>query len=341
MNAERLGEAANDLLHQAGFSGSLHATTLHGGANNRVYRVDTDRGPVVVKAYFRHPADPWDRLHAEWSFARFAWDAGIRALAEPLAVDFEAGVAAYAYIDGRPLCPSDVDADAIAQALTFFNDLNRHRAAAGALQPAAEACFSLGEHLRTIDGRVCALQRIEAAEPEDASAAAFVRDSLAPAWTSIRRTIEVEHPAGLEDPLDPAFRCVSPSDFGFHNALRLTDGKLTFVDFEYAGWDDPAKMVCDFFNQVAVPVPLDAFEAFVAGAATAVDDRGGALAKRASLLMPAYTVKWCCILLNEFRAVASERRRYAQPRLDANKSEQLRKARTLFGRLQLARTQTL
>ena len=36
-------------------------------------------------------------------------------------------------------------------------------------------------------------------------------------------------------------RCLSPSDFGFHNALLEATGKLRFVDFEYAGWDDPAK----------------------------------------------------------------------------------------------------
>ena len=68
----------------------------------------------------------------------------------------------------------------------------------------------------------------------------------------------------LDRPLDPADRCVSPSDFGFHNALREPSGRLRFIDFEYAGWDDPAKLVCDFFCQPAVPAPAGAFDRFAA-----------------------------------------------------------------------------
>ena len=43
----------------------------------------------------------------------------------------------------------------------------------------------------------------------------------------------------------PPRRSLSPSDFGFHNALLEADGRLTFVDFEYFGWDDPVKIVAD------------------------------------------------------------------------------------------------
>ena len=62
-------------------------------------------------------------------------------------------------------------------------------------------------------------------------------------------------PPAWAGPLGEADRVVSPSDFGFHNALRTEDGRLAFLDFEYAGWDDPAKLVCDFELQPAVPAP--------------------------------------------------------------------------------------
>ena len=57
-----------------------------------------------------------------------------------------------------------------------------------------------------------------------------------------------------ERPLDQQDRCLSPSDFGFHNALAQGE-TVRFIDFEYAGWDDPAKTVCDFFHHPGVPVP--------------------------------------------------------------------------------------
>ena len=40
---------------------------------------------------------------------------------------------------------------------------------------------------------------------------------------------------------------ISPSDFGFHN--MLIGKKCSFLDFEYAGIDDAAKLICDFICQ--------------------------------------------------------------------------------------------
>ena len=45
-----------------------------------------------------------------------------------------------------------------------------------------------------------------------------------------------------------------PSDFGFHNAI-YTDEGVKFIDFEFAGWDDPMKATIDFFLQPQLPVP--------------------------------------------------------------------------------------
>ena len=52
-------------------------------------------------------------------------------------------------------------------------------------------------------------------------------------------------------------KIISPSDFGLHNAKLNRDHRLTFFDFEYAGWDDPAKTIADFFAQPRFPAPLE------------------------------------------------------------------------------------
>ena len=64
------------LLERAGMPGGLAFEPIKGGANNRVYRVQTASGPALLKAYFRHPADPRDRLGTEFGFLAFAWDNG-------------------------------------------------------------------------------------------------------------------------------------------------------------------------------------------------------------------------------------------------------------------------
>ena len=135
--------------------------------------------------------------------------------------------------------------------------------------------------------------------------------------------------------LDSAQRCVSPSDFGFHNALREADGNIRFLDFEYAGWDDPAKMTGDFFAQLAVPVPANLFGYFVQACVTPFA-APTELIRRAELLRPLYRVKWCCIALNVFLPVHMARRKFADPHLDeaALKRAQLAKAHTLYQSLE-------
>jgi hypothetical protein len=106
-------------------------------------------------------------------------------------------------------------------------------------------------------------------------------------------------------------------------------GRLRFLDFEYAGWDDLAKTVADFFCQVAVPIPAGywnlVLDALAAGLAAPQRFRA-----RVGLLLPVYRVKWCCIVLNEFVRVGGCRRRFAGTDLEAKKAAQLQKARRLL-----------
>jgi hypothetical protein len=198
--------------------------------------------------------------------------------------------------------------------MQFIVELNQDTSAAAGLPNASEACFSMEEHVAVIDRRVARLAEIE---PSHTEAVAFVQESLQPAWRKIRAAIRGS---------GPTRRILSPSDFGFHNALRPADGRLRFFDFEYAGWDDPAKLICDFFCQPQVPVPLEYWGRVTA----ALGDK--ALAERARLLLPAYQVKWCCIMLNEFARHDRERRDFAQGAATSaqRKIAQLAKARAAF-----------
>lgn len=308
LSAARLGA----LLQRAQLPTAHGVTALPGGRNNRVFRVDTDAGAVVLKAYFHHPDDPRDRLGAEFGFCEFAWAHGVRSIPRPLAADRDEYVALYAYVQGTP--PRAVDADAVGQAMDFLRSLDAHRGEGLRLPDASEACFSLHDHLERINARVANLSRIE-----DIHAAAYVTGSLAPAWQAIHGAINdaaIRLGLKLETPLAPRDRCISPSDFGFHNALRDASGRYWFLDFEYAGWDDPAKLVCDFFCQQARPVPHQYFDTVV-GEVTRWTSDPAHQARRIRLLWPAYQVKWACILLNEFLPISRERRQFAGADTDA------------------------
>lgn len=145
----------------------------------------------------------------------------------------------------------------VRQALAFLSQLNaaRQSPAAAGIPIASEACFSVAEHLATVDRRVARLQNIEPISAVDQEAIAFVNQELRPAWQQIRTSIESQAARAITTDLPRSNWCLSPSDFGFHNAMLAPDGQLRFFDFEYAGWDDPAKLASDFFCQPQLPSP--------------------------------------------------------------------------------------
>ena len=69
-------QALAALTSSANLGAVLSLEPLDGGKNNRVYRLETESGPVLLKSYFRHPDDPRDRLGTEVAFANFAWKHG-------------------------------------------------------------------------------------------------------------------------------------------------------------------------------------------------------------------------------------------------------------------------
>lgn len=304
------------LLRKAGYRPPWSCVPLTGGANSRVYRIDVAGGPLLLKAYYRHPDDPRDRLSADYGFTEFAWNHGVDAVARPIACARDAGMALYEFIDGAKLPAEAIGWDAVQQALAFYLAVNAHRHSehAAALPAGAEACFTLRAHLDVVSRRLARLGTIDGTTALDAAAIEFVRTRLLPFGRSVVDAVATEaerHGVALTAPIAGADRCLSPSDFGFHNALRSADGRLKFIDFEYAGWDDPAKMTADFFCQPERPVPEAFFEPFAAAVAERMTDPPHER-WRFRVLLPVYRVKWCCIMLNDFLPAANLRRRFAR-----------------------------
>ncbi|MBX9963538.1 MAG: aminoglycoside phosphotransferase family protein [Burkholderiales bacterium] len=334
MDGESLTDVMRELLLRAGLDASdVTVQPLAGGGNNRVFVVKSGNCSYLAKVYFSHPSDDRDRLGAEWDLLSLAWDAGLRCVPRPVASDRHHHLGLYEFVEGRKVGDAEVTQDFTEQALTFFVRLNdrRIRQHAGGLRNASEACFAIEDHLDLLDRRLQRLSAAAAISEIDQEAEAFVH-KLRAAWRLVRSDLMRRCDAGaLTTVLPSEDRCVSPSDFGFHNALLRPSGELCFIDFEYAGWDDPAKAVGDFFCQPAIPVPLRYFDAFVSHA-FGYSSNPESLELRARLLLPVFQFKWCCIMLNEFLPDAAQRRRFADPGMDPErrKRNQLDKAHRYF-----------
>jgi hypothetical protein len=301
---------------------------LSGGANNRVWEITCARGKFMLKEYYAARGSDRDRFSSERAFYRLAAPRVSGQVSAALGWDPEGPAALFSWIEGRKLLPGEVAGGHVQQALDFFEALNRDpMPERAALPPAAESASSVWEHLGIIGQRVERLSKISGTDPQSRGAVELIQYGIEPVWGKIRAQVEKDWPKKGRGSL-ACPPCVSPSDFGFHNALRQPDDRLCFFDFEYAGWDDPAKMLADFFSQPKIPVAGHHFSAAV-GRVAKMFPGDRLLAERTQALWPAYRLKWICIMLNEFLPQGENRRAFAlgEPVRESLRREKLEQAR--------------
>jgi hypothetical protein len=314
------------------------AESMKQGANNRVHLIEAAEGRFVAKQYFRHANDKRNRQDAEWAFLEYANRVAPGYVAQPLHRNTDTGITLMSVGEGSPLIGITPSRAHVMAAMEFYQLLNAPEAKISGMQlpVASEAAFSITDHIGLILGRVSTLLSIEPGTAENVSALGLLRELSQFLEQLQHRTLRILAEKGLppDEVLNHDDRCISPSDFGFHNCLVGVDGKLFFYDFEYAGWDDPAKLIGDFLSQVAVPVPPEC-EDLVLETPFSPGEQSNSGRFRARLLLPFYRAKWICIMLNVFLPEHMSRRRFSDLNLDERtlKEKQLALAKIHFARL--------
>ena len=326
-----------ELLH-----GQLNKTArdiqqIRAGRNSRVFRVTCAEGDVfAVKAYFTSETDRRDRLGCEFGALSFLKNEGVAEVATPLVADKKRKIAVYEFVQGHALKANDIGEAEIAQAVEFLGVLKTiaDSGRADSFPPASEACFSIAAILENLNSRLGPLTTAAVKQP---ALADFLYKELEP----IRRLATNkchefcwQHQIPIEAEIPVSERTLSPSDFGFHNALRRSDGRIVFLDFEYFGWDDPAKTVADFLLHPAMELSHQMKRQFLAGIQTVFNAVPG-LVRRLCAVYPLFVIKWCLILLNEFTLEGQARRCFALGAQGAwDEAVQLEKARRMLAQIE-------
>ena len=307
----------------------------HGGRNARVFRLAAGGATFALKLFPPPAAGGRDRLATEVEALQLMHDAGIATVARVIATDPARHGALLSWLDGAPIAtPDDGDVDAAAEFLAALHAMRTSAAARAFARPAAEACLSGREVERQISARLATLRALDAAE---AALARFLDAGFAPALAAaLARAERGFAAAGLDfaTPLPQEQQSLVPADFGFHNSLRGSDGRLKFLDFEYFGWDDPVKLTADMLHHPGTPLAA-AQAARLRAAALRIYGGDRAFAPRLDALFPLFGLRWVLILLNEFLPARWQRRVAAgdTESWDAARARQLARARDLLARL--------
>ena len=309
----QIGEAAVAAQAEALLgSGIQGIDALRGGRNNRLYKVTRASGSAcVLKSYLSAPGDPRDRLKTEFGALDFLWRCGERAIPKPLVCDPGQQVAAYSFVEGVPAAQGEAEIDAVA---AFAGRLRTYSAlpAAKRIGPASGACFSYANAITQLRGRLARHAAVALDHEQGARYPRFVEDKLLPGAERVMTNRAAQlGPIALARAILPSARVLSPSDFGFHNALRTPNGALVFLDFEYFGWDDPAKLAGDFLLHPGMALDQALTQRLLRGLLPTGMRGRGRMAVRLRRLYPLLALNWCAIVLNEFLPEPQKRRAFA------------------------------
>jgi hypothetical protein len=283
-------------------------TRAKSGGNSQIFRVETPARRFALKAYPIRAGDTRNRADIEWRTLRFLTANGITTVPLPVARDTAGKFLLMEWIDGIPVAahkPGD-----IAQATDFIGRTFTlsHAPQAAEFPLASEACLSAAAIAQQIDRRLTLL----VSEP---TLDRFLDQTFHPLLSKARSRIAPELQYGGD--LPPPFRRLIPADFGFHNALRQADGTLRYVDFEYFGWDDPAKLTADFLLHPAMRLSVGDRRNFTRSVAAALPNDSDFI-NRLQDRLPLFALRWILILLNAFR-----RDRQAKLSLERDESREL------------------
>jgi hypothetical protein len=276
-------------------------TSLQGGINNQVFScsVGADQSKrFVIKGYA--PRGSSDRMAAEVQFLRYAGLVAPNYVPSLLAEDEERRCVVLEYLDGQPyvagVSPSEQD---ILEAGNFFHLLNTDQLLAKQhiKQSAAEGFLSLAEHLENVSGRLQQLRTEHLRVEFRLQANLLVQNIIQEFGVIADQTKALIDKGQIQDAINCEDCCVSPSDFGFHNAFRTVNG-VKFFDFEFAGWDDPAKLMADFMLQPRMPVASSLGNSFYQSVIPFCSEK---LRDRTAVLGPILRLKWLCIMLSVLR----------------------------------------
>jgi hypothetical protein len=254
----------------------------------------------------------------------------------PLTCDPERAIGVYEFVPGASVAPGQATAAHIVKCARFLIELDRFAGSRPEPWPAeaAEAQFSFAGVVANIRARLDALETAPGNHACARDLHEFLEHRLIPVLDDVvgwgARTLS-EKGLDLDTEIGPNERVLSPSDFGLHNAILRKHGGLVFVDFEYFGWDDPAKMVADFILHPAMDLDENLKQQFVTQVCQGLT-RQRLLVPRLPVAYALFGIKWCTILLNEFVPEHQARRRFAgDTRSEAEMlAEQLDKAQRLL-----------
>ena len=266
---------------------------VKGRGNSKIYKLSDHKESFALKIYPDRQTDQRNRLETEFLACQMLNRKGMPVV-KGVFCSTEMNWGIYSWIDGYIETPND---EFVSRAIFFVKNLLKLSGQAdnNDFQQASEACLCGSEIVIQLKDRLDKLKNID-----NVLLQKFLIRELIPTMEMAIKVATTEMEEAFYQILPKEDQILSPSDFGSHNAIRTISGETVFIDFEYFGWDDPVKLISDFYLHPAMNLSLQLKNKWIKEIITIFEYEDNTFNKRFKAYLPLFGIKWCLILLNEF-----------------------------------------
>tara|TARA_A100001015_G_scaffold283331_1_gene348544 strand:- start:2483 stop:3469 length:987 start_codon:yes stop_codon:yes gene_type:complete len=296
---------------------------IKSGKNNKIYKINVDKKIVILKSYF---GEKKLRIKKELQFYRYLNQQKIKNVVTPIAFELNKNFLILPYIDGNKI--RKIEDKHIIKISNFINKINKKKNFKK-LDLAVEGIKNRKKYISICYNRIKKLKLVSKRSVINKKLQYFLNQEIIPTFKILKKKLNEKNILDKVDyKLYKKDMIISPSDFGFHNVIE-SNKKLIFFDFEYSGYDDPVKLVCDFYCQPNKKISLEQKEKFKNSIIKKFKNYEK-IDYLISQLLPLHYLKWCCIILNEFIPSKLSIRNHAGQVNNNTLKKQLIKARKYF-----------
>lgn len=246
IESARMAQISNE-VREVGFDPIL-VSKINTGTNNSLYRVESSNGDELLgKVYL---VDDRNRLDREYGSLSLLDRLGVQHVPKPISA--RNGIGLYSFESGGRKEPKEItelDIDKIIDFVCILHGISPTNVDED-FQDAIFASFSLEDFLATSSYRMDRFKSYVQSDFSEASIRnlvdSFDIDSIV---TDVVSSVKERSP-DFSQKIGEGDKRFAHGDFNIQNMLFQDSGDICFIDFEYAGWDDPLKMVSNFIFHV-------------------------------------------------------------------------------------------
>ncbi len=306
----------------------LLADSSH-GINAKVYKVQHNQFGVCALKFF--PAhDQLVSLKREVLAVTVLRKQGCQAVPKILAVNDKENYVLYQWLEGQKI--AEATQEDMQQIFNFLQDLKiLSLTTTEQFQPAKDACFSIKAVWQLIYRRYCNLTLSQ----EVSVLGNFMKKLYAMIECIERSSYKNRAFAPMMQDIHQQERILSPSDISFNNMIKVGGHKIYFIDFEFFGWDDPIKLMCDFLWHPQNKLSRSLQHSFLEQCFK-LFKADHFFKQRLAVLYPCYGLIWSMIILNNFVPQIWQNRVHQQL-VDASTKETILRAQLTKAEIYLQR----